>query len=469
MLVVHPLLASAFSFLLLLNGALGCGENRSTLPVETGEWLPGGETTNTLLLGVNAFIRPAENITTEHSPMFFTGNSFFNQPWVEAPATTDKRDGLGPFFNARACSACHPRDGRGTPPETAEEPFLGLLLRLSVGEEDTYGGPMGDPAYGTQLQPQAIPDIAPEATPQISIETIEGTYDDGTPYELVKPTYIITAPAYGPLAEDLKISPRIATQMIGLGLLEAIRETDILHLADPNDENNDGISGKANYVWDEDQQELALGRFGHKANQPTLRQQVASAFHGDLGITNPVFPDENCFEAQEDCLNATVGGTPDIAEEEFHKVVVYNSLVAVPMRRAWDTEEILIGKTLFHDAKCTSCHTPSHRTGEHDLEELTEQLIWPYTDLLLHDMGEGLADNRPDYLANGQEWRTPPLWGLGLIPVVNHHHRLLHDGRARGFEEAILWHGGEAAESRDAFKAMPKEDRDYLIRFLESL
>ena len=469
MLVVHPLLATALSFLLLLNGALGCGENRPTLKVENGEWLPGGETTNTLLLGTNAFIRPAENLTQEHSPMFYTGNSFFNQPWVEAPATTDKRDGLGPFFNGRSCSACHAKDGRGRPPQTDDEPFLSLLLRLSIDGTDAHGGPLGDPSYGTQLQPQALPGMTAEATPQIQFETIEGTYDDGTPYELIKPNYTITNLGYGELSEDIQISPRIATQMIGLGLLEAITEDDLLALADPNDEDNDGISGKANYVWDEENQQTVIGRFGHKANQPTLRQQVASAFLGDLGITSPVFPNENCFENQEDCLNATVGGTPDVEENEFHKVVVYNSLVAVPMRRAWDTEEILIGKTLFHEAQCTSCHTPSHQTGEHPLEELSDQLIWPYTDLLLHDMGEELADDRPDYLANGKEWRTPPLWGLGLVPVVNNHDRMLHDGRARGFEEAILWHGGEATASRDAFKAMPKEDRDYLVQFLESL
>ncbi len=448
-----------------------CGETDAGPGLEPGELLPGGATTNTLLGGRNAFIRPAENITVEHEPAFYTGNSFFNQAWVEAPASTGRRDGLGPLFNARSCAACHLRDGRGRPPESPDEPFLGLLLRLSVPGEDAVGGPLADPSYGGQLQPFAINDVAPEADASLTYVAVEGTYGDGSTYTLLEPTYHIDAPAYGPLPADLMVSPRVAPAVIGLGLLEAIPADALEAAADPDDADGDGISGRVNRVWDATAEAHVIGRFGWKGDAPSVRQQVAGAFLGDMGITTPLFTGQNCTEAQTDCLGARDGGEggPEIDVETFEKVVIYTSLLAVPARREADAAEVVRGKALFGEMGCAACHTPSHRTGAHPLPEVEDQLIWPYTDLLLHDMGPALADDRPVFEASGQEWRTPPLWGIGLLPAVNDHQRLLHDGRARGVAEAILWHGGEAEASREAFRAAPAADRDAVVRFVESL
>ncbi len=465
-------MARALPVLLLALAPLaGCGEEPPPPALEPGELLPGGATTNTLLGGRNAFIRPAENIVVEHEPSFYTGNSFFNQAWVEAPASTGRRDGLGPLYNARSCAACHLRDGRGRPPETEDEPFLGLLLRLSVPGVDAVGGPVPEPNYGGQLQPFALPDVPIEADAAVTYEAIEGTYGDGTAYTLLRPTYHLDALAYGPLADDVMISPRVAPQVIGLGLLEAIPEEALEALADPDDADGDGVRGRINRVWDATAEAPAVGRFGWKSEQPTVRQQVAGAFLGDMGITTPVFDAQDCTAAQTDCLAARDGGEggPEIDAETFEKVVLYSSLLAVPARRLADDAEVLRGKALFTGMGCAACHTPSHRTGGHPLPEVADQLIWPYTDMLLHDMGPGLSDGRPVYEAGGADWRTPPLWGVGLFEAVNDHQRLLHDGRARGVAEAILWHGGEGEVAREAFRTAPAADRDAVVRFVNSL
>ena len=458
----------------------GCGsEEQAEAWLEDGERLPGGEATNTLLFGRNAFIRPAENITPEHEPMFYSGNSFFNQAWVEAPASTRNRDGLGPNFNARSCAACHPRDGRGRPPESEEEPFLGLLLRLSIPGENSHGGPKPVEGYGDQLQPFGILGVPAEANPSVTYKEIEGTYGDGTPYTLLEPVYTLNDPAYGDFPDDMMVSPRIAPQVIGLGLLEAIPEDRLETLEDPEDRDGDGISGRINRVWDIRAGEHRPGRFGWKGDQPTVEQQVAGAFLGDIGITSPLIASGECEGPQVACaesLEAQHANTEDAAERleiqdgNFERVVLYTSLLAVPARRNLEDPAVRQGKQLFLDAGCDGCHTPSHRTSaDASLEETRDQKIWPYTDLLLHDMGEALADGRPVYDASSREWRTPPLWGLGLVDAVNDHTRLLHDGRARGFAEAILWHGGEAEASREAFRAMDAREREALIAFLESL
>jgi CxxC motif-containing protein (DUF1111 family) len=213
----------------------------------------------------------------------------------------------------------------------------------------------------------------------------------------------------------------------------------------------------------------ALGRFGWKANEPTVAQQTAGAFLGDMGITTPIFPEQNCTDAVPDCRTAADGGTPEIEPDDFMKVVLYASSLAVPARRDWDDPEVLRGKALFNEIGCAACHTPVLETGVHPtIPALSNQTIRPYTDLLLHDMGEGLADGRPDFQATGSEWRTPPLWGLGLIETVNGHTNLLHDGRARNLTEAILWHGGEARQARDRFAGLDQSEREALLRFLNS-
>lgn len=455
--------------------ALGCllgacaDDAADSGPLEEGEWLPGGETTNTLLGGRNAFSRHVSNISEEHERMFFTGNALFNDPWVEAPASTMSRDGLGPLFNARSCAACHLRDGRGEPPTNVDDDFLSMLVRLSVPGEDASGGPLAEPTYGGQLQPFALPAVPAEGAPRVLYEEVPGAYADGTPYSLRVPTYAIDELAYGDMAEDVMLSARVAPQVIGLGLLEAIPEERLHALADPDDDDGDGISGRTNLVWDAIRDEPAIGRFGWKCEQPSVRQQSAGAFLGDMGITTPVFPDQNCTASQTECTDAPGGGEPEISADLFDRVVAYASLLAVPVRRDWESESVLHGKALFNEAECTGCHVPSHVTGTHEFSELSDQLIWPYTDLLLHDMGDGLADGRPVFDASGSEWRTPPLWGIGLFQAVNGHTLLLHDGRARGVAEAILWHGGEAEASRDAFVAMDAQERSALVAFVESL
>lgn len=430
--------------------------------------LSGGQTTNTLLLGSNAFTRPAANITDEHELAFYTGNSFFNQSWVMAPASADAHDGLGPMFNARSCSACHFKDGRGSPPLEADEPFTGLLLRLSVLDE--AGAPRPDAAYGGQLQPFSIDGVPAEGAPSVSYRELEGEYVDGDRYTLLEPIYTIASPAYGAFSEGLLLSPRVAPAVFGLGLLEAIPEKRLRALEDPDDSDGDGISGRIHWVPDVQTGKRAVGRMGWKAEQPTVLQQAAGAFNGDMGITSRLFPEQDCSPAQVACKGAPSGGEPEIADDLLDAVALYARLLGVPVRAQWDSPDILAGEALFLESGCGDCHTPSHQTGKDaELVELRNQKIFPYTDLLLHDMGPGLSDERPSIDAKGPEWRTAPLWGLGRYRDVNHHDRLLHDGRARGVAEAILWHAGEAETSRDAFKSLSREQRELLVRFVESL
>jgi CxxC motif-containing protein (DUF1111 family) len=317
---------------------------------------------------------------------------------------------------------------------------------------------------------QTINDVHYEGKVQIAFEYISGQYEDGTAYELRKPIYTLTDLQYGSMDPSIMISPRIGQQMIGLGLLEAIDESDLVALEDLSDQNNDGISGKANYVWDMNSMSVKLGRFGWKCNQPSLMQQVAGAFVGDLGIKSFLFPTENHTDQQTECIGLPDGGTTEIETDDLMKVVLYASSLAVPARRNVSNPKVREGMELFTKLNCTGCHTPTFVTGaNHSLTYLNNQHIHPFTDLLLHDMGNELADGRPDYMADGNEWRTQPLWGLGLISTVNGHSFLLHDGRARSIEEAILWHGGEAEQSKNEFKALSKNEREALIQFLNSL
>ena len=452
----------------LVAGTLGvsCGGD-DTPPLETEL---GGATTR-VDASRNSFALPAPQLTNEERRRFEIGDSFFTQSWVTAPASTDARDGLGPTFNAQACSSCHVLDGRGAPPDpTGEEARLGLLLRLSVpGEHPPTGAPLPDETYGGQLQDRSILGVPAEGTPKVTYSTIEGSYGDGTPFELRAPVYDIVDLAQGPLHEDILTSPRLAPQVIGMGLLEAIPEEAIVASADPDDRDGDGISGRPNTVWDARAGTTTLGRFGWKANVATVEQQVAGAFHGDIGITSSLHPDENCPPAQAACAAAPTGGSPELTESRLGAVTFYSSTLSVPALRDAEDEEVLAGAALFEDFGCSSCHFPTQRTGPSEVATLGEQTIHPYTDLLLHDLGEGLADNRPDFDATGSEWRTPPLWGLGLIDDVNGERFLLHDGRARTIEEAILWHGGEGEAGKEAFRLAEAEARAALIAFLEAL
>ncbi len=428
----------------------------------------GGDTT-AFTTTRNAFGLSARNLTNLERRTFAVGNSFFRQNWVTAPASTEARDGLGPTFNALSCSSCHLLDGRGKPPDGPDDGERGLLLRLSIPGVGTHGGPLPEPVYGGQLQDRAIVDVPIEGTFVILYQEVPGTFDDGEIYSLRNPVYQLRSLNFGPMHPETLISPRVAPAVVGMGLLEAIPESVILSAADPDDADGDGISGRTNMVWDELKGAVSLGRFGWKANVPTVEQQTAGAFLGDLGVTSELFPAENCTTLQMACASAPNGGSPEIGAERLADVVFYTQTLAVPAMRDINDPQVQQGAELFAQAGCAVCHTPQYTTDSHEIEALSNQTIYPYTDLLLHDMGPDLADGRPDFEANGQEWRTPPLWGIGLVETVNGHTMFLHDGRARNLTEAILWHAGEGSRARDAFKAFTKEERDALIRFLESL
>ena len=456
----------------LATGAAGCSDTRATnpAPVRLADLLAadlGGDTTRSVV-NQNAFGLPAKALPGSDRSAFEVGDSFFTQNWVIAPASTTSRDGLGPTFNATACASCHVFDGRAEPPSDASPATPGLLLRLSVTGEALRGGPMPHPVYGGQLQDRSVPGVPAEGRIAITTEDIVGTFADGTRYTLQQPTYAVADPAFGDPGDGLLIGPRIAPQIIGMGLLEAVPASTIRAAADPDDADGDGISGRTNTVWDEVANEPALGRFGWKANVPSVRQQTAGAFNGDLGVTSPVFPDEDCTPAQDVCAATPDGGSPEIDDDTFDAVVFYTRVLSVPAARGADDAAVRRGAKVFADSGCASCHTPTLRTGGSDIDALSRQTIHPFTDLLLHDMGPDLADGRPDFEASGSEWRTPPLWGIGLVSKINGHTRFLHDGRARTLLEAVLWHGGEAESSADAVRSLPEADRAALISYLES-
>ncbi|MCK8464211.1 c-type cytochrome [Aliiroseovarius sp. S1339] len=421
------------------------------------------------------FSHPVSDLTPDQALDFALGEALFEKLWVQAPASTISSDGLGPLYNARACSACHINGGRGHPPEDHTDGTPGLVLRLSQTGADSAAQP--DPNYGYQVQDRAITGHLAEASVNVTYSTRQVTMADGVTIDLRVPQYALENPAYGALAEGTMTSPRVAPQMIGLGLLEAVREADILANADPDDADGDGISGRPNRVWSREFGQWMLGRFGHKAGNPTLRQQTADAANGDIGLSSTLFPTAygDCTDLQHTCRTAPHGNTPAQNDRELGDTVLdlmtfYAANLAVPARQNADNARVLDGKALFHSAGCAACHQPNfvtHRLPDQSARSF--QLIWPYTDLLLHDMGEGLADHRPEWQATGQEWRTPPLWGIGRTGEVSGQTSFLHDGRARTLLEAILWHGGEAKGARENVRLMEAPDRAALIAFLESL
>jgi CxxC motif-containing protein (DUF1111 family) len=439
----------------------------------------GGATT-VYATGRNAFSFPAANLSDPERTRFVIGNSFFKRNWVQAPASTQARDGLGPHFIARSCGGCHAQDGRGQPPDfrkgLSDQP-VGLLLRLSVPGTDPHGGPRPEPSYGDQFANFAVQGVRPEGQITIRYTPVPGRFADGSAYTLQQPVYGFRDLQYGPMAADVMLSPRLAPQVIGMGLLEAIADADIRANARAQAAAGGPIRGQVNEVWDAPSQQLRLGRFGWKAKAATVAHQTAAAFQGDMGITSRWFPDETCTPRQADCQAAPRGAkgqAPEVDDKTLDAVIFYTATLAPPARRGAGETQVLQGQRLFAQAQCAVCHRPSYRTAEGPFPRLTSpalagQTIHPYTDLLLHDMGEGLADGRPDFLANGRQWRTPPLWGIGLLRDVNGHQRLLHDGRANGVLEAVLWHGGEAQASRDAVLRFTAAERAALVRFVESL
>lgn len=505
------------------------------------EMQAGGATTVSRTANAEVLSRPARNLSALQKGVFGAGDNEFES--VRNPSVR------GPLFNANSCQGCHLKDGRGNPPPAGPAHYMtSMFLRVGTGR-DEINGVIADPIYGAQLQTYGIEELASnpasapggvakhnaavaqskaigEAHAYIEYKAVTGMYPDGQSYTLKKPIYKVRDASYGSFAAGVQFSPRVAPQMIGLGLLEAIPESDILALADENDDDGDGISGRPNRVWSIINQRTELGRFGLKASTPSVLQQSAGAYRGDMGLTNSLAKEESCTNQQQACLDKAANETivspnVDITDVTLAQVEFYSKTLAVPARKTFtesDADPVWRGRKAFFQVNCVACHTPRHKTGtatgsvlgdvqgftglskpSSDVAALSEQTVWPYTDLLLHDMGgscsavsreqddgsacadesaatclwvlrcEGLADGRDDFLATGKEWRTPPLWGIGLVKQVNPNAGFLHDGRAKTLEEAILWHGGEAEQSKQHFMNLPASQRDDLIKFLESM
>lgn len=464
----------------------------------------GGEATVNVKTS-NAFSEHSSNLTDiEKIKRFNLGNDFFENPWVAGSASTSSRDGLGGLFNNNACQDCHIRDGRGHAPNVSAtdngKNFSSTLIKavrtvLTDEEKDkilhSKMANVPDAALGGQLQHRAVLGVQPEVALRVSYAPEAVSFSDGEILELRRPTWHITNLYQDQgfiFAEDTAFSVRVAPSMTGLGLLALIPEADVLAHADAEDKNNDGISGKANWVWSIENQSVTLGRFGWRAGQPSLVEQTAGAFVNDMGLTSRLQLQENCQMHQMDCLQSPNGNGDsrhdyayEVSDTILDAVGFYSAHLAVPERRSPTEDHIQKGQQLFLSSGCADCHTPKYVTGSHpDFPELSNQTILPYTDLLLHDMGSDLADfntvNQPvssdapvEYLSTAQEWRTPALWGIGLAKTVNPEVTFLHDGRARTLMEAILWHGGEGEAAKQAVINMSEEERQQLIAFLEDL
>jgi len=472
-------LLSAVALLVACSGGSGESE-RSRPPTDAERAAQGGDAT-VQVAGSQAFGQPLPGMSGADQRTFAVGNSFFRDNWVTAPSSTEARDGLGPIFNAQSCSSCHFEDGRARPPEGPDDPERGLLVRASVPGEGPDAAPQPHPRFGDQIQDRAINGVPPEASIVITTDERTGTFGDGTTYSLAVPHYdVVDAEGRSVLDDDAMLSPRIAPAMFGVGLLEGVPDEVLESLEDPDDADGDGISGRVHRLpppaADADAPDDIdapaqgeVGRFGWKASVATVFDQTAAAFAADIGITSTAHPDQPCSGDEPACRAAPGGGDPEVSDERLDQVTFYSRTLAVPARRDVGAAVTDRGQELFEQTGCTSCHVAEVRTGPSDIPALDDQVIRPYTDLLLHDMGPDLADGRPDGDASGSEWRTPPLWGIGLVETVNGHTRFLHDGRARSLSEAILWHGGEAEAARDEFTGLSEADREAIVAFLESL
>ncbi len=474
-----PSLPLRLSALFLALGLSACDDAPRFTKAEPGEARSGGAAT-VRKSDQNAFSLPSANLPPSRRVDFSVGNSFFRSPWVTAPSTTTARDGLGPLFNTNACQNCHIKDGRGHPPPPDAANSVSMLVRLSIPDAPQYAkvieqlGVVPEPVYGGQFQDMAVPGVVPEGKVRVEYTPVSVRFKDGSEVELRKPVLQITQLGYGPLHPDTRFSARVAPPMIGLGLLEAIPEDAILANAAAQAKDKNGINGRPNRVWDDELQKTVIGRFGWKAGQPNLNQQNVHAFSGDMGLTTRLRPFDDCTDAQTACKQAPNGngpnGEPEVSDNILRLVLFYSRNLAVPARRGINDEQVLAGKNLFFQAGCQSCHTPKYTTAANAAEpELASQVIRPYSDLLLHDMGDGLADNRTEFQASGRDWRTPPLWGIGLTQAVSGHTQILHDGRARNLLEAVLWHGGEAQAAQQQVLAFNAEQRAALLAFLNSL
>lgn len=457
------------SLLLVLAGCsedptINYGDLHEENPSEFAEM--GGELTIDNA-GGEAFSERAPSLTGLDFTLHQTGRTVFRENFVAPPSTLSY--GLGPLYANSSCNSCHISGGRGKPINGFENPES-MMLRISSPGATSTNGPLPVPNFGVILHPRATGSIRNEGNITVSYTTTSGKFDDGANYTLRKPTYSITN-AYASLPSSIFISARISQPLVGLGLLESILESDILANVDENDANGDGISGRANYVYNYLTFSSSIGRFGWKADFATVNEQSAFDFQQGMGVTVGTHPYhfENCKD-QSQGAGELLDDPEAKSGETLYPLTVYLKTTAVPKRRNMNTDIVRRGQKLFTDAGCIKCHVESYTTGPtNDIVQLQNQHIYPYTDMLLHDMGDGLADNRVEYLATGREWRTAPLWGIGLTETINGSVYFLHDGRARNLVEAILWHGGEADSSKNEFIKMSKQDRDALIAFLNSL
>ena len=427
----------------------------------------------------DSFAEPAPVLTYRQQQKFLRGRHHFNQNWVQFPSLGGDW-GLGPTFITDRCSACHVKAGRGAPPESADQQAMSLLVRLSVPGEGAYGGPKPHPVYGDQIQNRGLMGqdrdatflgerVFPEVDVYIDWEESTVAFDDGEKVLLRKPKIRWGKAWFGPIGPEAMTSLRMAQPIQGLGLIEAVPEATILALAEQ--QKSLGFNGRPNRVRDDINNTMAIGRFGWKANQPSVKQQIAAAFAGDLGVTSSLYPDMNCPGPQTDCAAQAPGNQPELIDSDWEELTFWELALAVPARRNVTDPQFQRGEKLFAEAQCAVCHVPQLTTADTFpvLPQLAKQTFRAYTDLLLHDMGEGLADGRPDFLAGGRDWRTQPLWGIGLSQTVSGSNHFLHDGRARSITEAILWHGGEAEGAKEKFRRMGKAEREALVRFLEGV
>lgn len=435
---------------------------------------------------VQPILQPMANMDGQSKTQYYAGKALAGQPWIKAPTVTTARDGLGPLYNARTCLACHVRGLRGSLPEsqTSSDSFI---VKLNLPGTDKLLGTLADPTYGDQIQTrsidlfpkfsssngkQQVPNVPIEADIQIEWAYQWFTFSDGTRVQLRRPQVRLAEWAYGQPHKAVNYSIRNAPVLYGGGLLEQIPAAQILRNEDPSDRDADGISGRANRVWDRHSKAEQLGRFGWKANRSSVEQISAAAFANDIGITSSMFPEGSCTEKQIRCRELAEKTHPQIelSDDLLALTSYFVEHIAVPRAKPLSFNA-QAGQGIFDQLGCSSCHVPTYKTAKNPAKPyLSEQVIWPYTDLLLHDMGEQLSDGRPEYTATESEWRTPPLWGMGSSQKVhNQNAYLLHDGRARTIEEAILWHGGEAQKAKQKFSQLSKMQRDQLIEFVLSL
>lgn len=364
---------------------------------------------------------------------------------------------LGPQFNNISCVGCHANEGRGLPGfgRTGSESVV--KISQTKGKPQVRGGPIPVSGFGTQIHDHALKGTTPDAKLKIRWTLVNGAYPDGTPYELRKPRLTIRPAKGKKLSKKVMTSIRRAPPVFGAGLLEAIDEATMRTLEAQQEQAGAGISGRPNVVWNLTSKNTSVGKFGFKAAAPSLVQQIANAYSTDMGVTNPL---------------VRLGDKhPEIPQRILSSTTFYVQTLAVPRARNQDSLNVIHGKDLFQSVGCSSCHVMTITTGQASLPQLSSQTIHPFTDLLLHDMGSGLADNRPEFEASGTEWKTAPLWGIGLTPITisGGAPSYLHDGRARTLEEAILWHGGEAQNANTQFQSLSSADRSDLITFLQSL